>query len=317
VLIPARDEAHSIVECLRSVVSQEGLGDLEVIVLDDGSTDGTGDLVRAFSGQRVRLVEGSEPPEGWLGKPWACDQLARHASGDVLAFVDADVRLTPDALRRTVALLDGAALDVVSPYPRQLAVGPAERLVQPLLQWSILSLLPLRLAESPRFPALAAGNGQLLVVARPAYDRAGGHAAVRAEVVEDVALVRAVKRAGGRGGVVDGTAIATCRMYDGWPRVRDGYAKSLRTVSPLALAALAAVNLLPPLAMVLARSRAGAIGYAAAVAGRVITGRRTRGRVLPDAAAHPVSVAVVAWIAADGRRRHRRGTLRWKGRPLP
>src|SRR5205823_5077477 len=141
--------------------------------------------------------------------------------------VDADVVLAPHAVAAAVHLLDAAGLDLVSPYPRQRAETSSERLVQPLLQWSWLTFLPLRWAERSRRPSLAAANGQFLAVRRSAYRRAGGHAAVRAEVLDDLALLRAIKRRGGRGGVVDGTALADCRMYRGWSELRDGYSKSL------------------------------------------------------------------------------------------
>ena len=168
-------------------------------------------IARARAGARV--LTGRPLPPGWLGKPHACQQLADAAdpAADVLVFLDADVRLEPGAIAATVALLGDR--DLVCPYPRQVAGSAAERLVQPLLQWSWLTFLPLRLAERSPRPSLSAANGQLLAVRRAAYDRAGGHAAVRADVVEDVALLRAVKRAGGRGGVADGTALADCRMY--------------------------------------------------------------------------------------------------------
>ena len=100
--------------------------------------------------------------------------------------------------------------------------GSAERLVQPLVPWLWATTLPLRLAERSPRPSLAAANGQFLVLTRRGYDRAGGHAAVRGEVLEDIALLRAVKRSGGRGVPIDGSRLAACRMYDGWPAVRDG-----------------------------------------------------------------------------------------------
>ena len=161
------------------------------------------------------------------------------------------------------------------------------------------------------------------MVRRAAYDRAGGHAAVRGEVIEDVALLRAVKAAGGRGVVVDGSSLASCRMYDGWAGVRDGYAKSLwsalggRPTAALAAAAgLSAVWLLPPLAA-LAGSRAGLAGYVAGVAGRAVVAARTGGRVWPDALAHPVSIALLDLLVARSVAGHRRGSLRWRGRTLP
>jgi hypothetical protein len=228
-------------------------------------------------------------------------------------FLDADVVLAPHGVAATVALLDESGLDLVSPYPRQEAPG-ATALVQPLLQWSWLTFVPLRLAERGG-AAFAVANGQLLAVRRGAYLRAGGHAAVRADVVEDVALLRAVVRSGGRGTVVDGTDLAVTRMYDSWSALVDGYAKSLWTVPLPALALLAAVYLAPPLAA-LRGSRAGALGYAAGVAGRLVAARRTGGRALPDALAHPASVAALLWLSARSRRAHRRGDLRWKGRPV-
>ncbi|MEP6695533.1 MAG: glycosyltransferase family 2 protein [Pseudonocardiales bacterium] len=326
VLLPVRDEAHRVRACLRALVTQVGGQQIEIVVLDDGSTDGTAEVLRTVAGAdpRVRLVTGRPLPAGWLGKAHACRQLADAAdpASDVLVFVDADVVLAPHAVAATVDLLFGAGLDLISPYPRQLASGAGARLVQPLLQWSWLTLLPLRLAERSSRPSLSAANGQLLAVRRAAYDRAGGHAAVRGEVVEDVALVRAVKATGGSGGVVDGTALAECTMYHTWADLAEGYTKSLWAAfgSPArgtaVAVALTAVYVLPPLAA-LRGSRAGLAGYLAAVAGRAVAARRTGGRVWPDAFAHPASVLAFDWLTARSLLARRRGTLTWKGRRLP
>jgi Glycosyl transferase family 2 len=326
VLLPLRDEAHRVgptLEALRGAL--DACPGAELVVLDDRSTDGTADLVRrAFAEDpQVRLLTGSPRPAGWLGKPWACDQLARAATpaSTVLVFLDADVRLRPQGLAGTVGLLRSSGLDLVSPYPRQDAVGAAERLVQPLLQWSWLTTLPLRLAERSARPSLAAANGQLLAVDRAAYRRAGGHGAVRAQVLDDLALVRAIKATGGRGGVVDGTDLADCRMYDGWPDLREGYSKSLWAAFGSPAGAAAAIGVLAavyvwPAAAALAGSPVGAVGYAAGVLGRVLTARRTGGRAWPDTLAHPASVFTLGWLTARSVRGHRRGTLRWKGRPV-
>ncbi len=323
VLLPARDEARRIAAYLVAVLAQERLGDLEVLVLDDRSADGTADVVRSVAGSdpRVRLLDGVDPAPGWLGKPHACHRLAQAATGTVLVFLDADVVLEPLALAATVGLLRSTGLQLVCPYPRQLAVTPAERLAQPLLQWSWLTTLPLGLAERSDRPSLGAANGQLLAVDAAAYRRSGGHAAVRDQVLDDVALLRAVKAVGGRGTVVDGTHVATCRMYDGWPALRDGYTKSLwsafgsRRGAAGAIGVLGLAYLVPPLAA-LRGSRVGAAGYLAAVAGRMLTARRTGGRVLPDAFAHPLSIGLLAWLTACSWRRRRRGDLTWKGRSV-
>jgi hypothetical protein len=317
VLLPVRDEAARAAPCLRSLLAQEGV-DLEVVVLDDGSTDGTGDVVRqvADGDPRVRLLTGRPLAPGWLGKPHACQQLADAAAptSSVLVFIDADVVLAPHAVAATVALLTSTGLDLLSPYPRQEAPGPTA-LVQPLLQWSWLTFLPLRLAERSPRPSLSAANGQLLAVRRSTYDRAGGHAAVHDQVVEDVELLRALKRVGGRGGVCDGTALATTRMYDGWDELVDGYTKSLWTL-PAPTVVLLALLYVAPAAAALRGSRAGLAGYAAGVAGRLVAARRTGG---PVAAAplHPVSVGLFCLLAGRSRMHRRRGALHWKGRSLP
>ena len=325
VLIPARDEAGRIGHCLESVRHQVGADIAEILVLDDRSSDGTAQVVdHHLVDPRVRLVDSSgEPPDGWLGKTWACHQLAEQASGDVLVFVDADVVLAPDALARVAAALSAGDVDAVSPYPRQVAGTWAERVVQPLLQWSWATLLPLRAAETSDRTSLVAANGQLLAVTREAYDDCGGHRSIAGEVLDDVALFQQLKRAGRRVALADGTDVASCRMYDDWPSLRDGYSKSLwaATGSPaggaVVGAAMTAVYVVPPLAMVLRGSRVGAAGYVAAVAGRAVVARRVGGRVWPDSLLHPVSIATFDYLLARSWTGRLRGGLSWKGRALP
>lgn len=329
VLLPARDEAARIGPALRAVLAQEGVT-FEVLVLDDGSRDGTATVARHVAGgdARVRIMRGEPLPAGWLGKPHACAQLAAAAGGDVLVFLDADVRLEPGGLAATVDLLQRSDADMVSPYPRQVADSPAERLMQPLLQWSWLTFLPLRLAERLGAPTLAAANGQLLACRAGAYRAVGGHGAVRDQVIEDVALARCFKRAGFTVALADGTRIATCRMYHGWAEVREGYAKSLWRAFGSRGAAAAVVALLglcywvPPAAAlggaVARRGRLAAVGttgYLAAVAGRAACARATGGRAA-DAVAHPVSIGVLTWLLRESWRRRGRGDLSWKGRPV-
>lgn len=332
-VIPARDEAARIGPCLEAALAQTGIVDLKIVVLDDGSTDATREVVQRIieghaavsPGPSIRLVDGGTGPlpEGWLGKPWACERLRLGVQGDVLVYIDADVHLEPHALASSVALLRESGLDLVSPYPRQLAITLGERLVQPLLQWLWLSFLPLRLAERTRPNSMAAANGQFLVMDAAALDRAGGFAVVRGEVLDDVALVRAFKRTGGRGVVVDGTRLATCRMYTDWSELKDGYTKNLwagtgSVGGAFGLGSMLALAYLVPPAAALGlfgrRARkAGFAGYTAGVIGRVISARCTGGRVA-DSAMHPISIAALLRLLALSWRAKRAGTIEWKGR---
>ena len=329
VLLPVRDEAHRVVPCLEALLAQRGVPHLEIIVLDDGSTDGTAEVVGqlAAGDPRVRVVTGRPLPAGWLGKPHACHQLAASAAADhsVLAFVDADVVLAPDAVATSVALL--GTLDLLTPYPRIIAVGWGERLVQPLLQWSWLTFLPLRGVERSRRPSLAAAGGQFLVVRRAGYERAGGHAAVRDRVLEDIELARRIKRTGGRIALADGSRLASCRMYTSWNELVAGYTKSLWASFGSPAAALGVVTALlilyvGPVVVGVAGLFAGSpswivaglVGYGLGVLGRVVTARATGARVFPDALAQPASIVLFGWLVVTSLRRRR--ALSWKGRPV-
>jgi hypothetical protein len=316
VLLPLRDEAARVTPCLEALLGQRGVPHLEILVLDDGSTDGTAEVVRAVAGDKVRLLTGAALPDGWLGKPYACAQLAAAADADVLVFLDADVVLAPDAIAGAVTA--AREFTLLSPYPRITGAG---RLVQPLLQWSWLTFLPLRAMERSPRPSLAAAGGQWLVADRAGYQRAGGHAAVRGEVLEDIALARAVKRSGGRIALADGSPVATCEMYPSWAALRDGYGKSLWASfgSPAGAAAVVVPLLLlyatPPVLVFVAPGPA-LTAYLLGVTGRAVAARATGGRAWPDALAHPASVAAFAALVVRSFRGRRKGALTWRGRPV-
>ena len=329
ILIPMRNEAHRLRPCVESVLAQVGLDDVEIVVLDDGSHDGTGDLVRTIVADdpRVRVIAGGHDPlpSGWLGKPWACERLGRAATGDVLVFLDADVVLEPGAVAAAVTELRSRGQSLVSPYPAQDAHSWLERLTQPMVSWSWIATLPMPLSDTTH-PMWSAAIGQFLVIDAQAYRAAGGHRPVAHFVVEDVEVLRNLKRHGHRGGPVNGGFLARCRMYSSTQEVVAGYEKSLWSVfgsSARAIAmatAMVGIYVAPPVLAVTTREpstrRWGMAGYLAGVAGRAAVARMTHERVWPDAFAMPTSAAAFAALTVRSMIRHREGALRWKGREV-
>ena len=246
VLIPARDEEHRIGPCLESLRAQAS-AEVEIVVLDDHSTDRTAAVAEGLgfseTGDRLRLVRGRDLPEGWTGKGWACHQLAQQARGEWLLFADADTVHAPGSVVALVNYARATGADLLSAWPRQIMGSWSERLVIPLIALLILGFLPqwlLVLAQrspflarllGPRAASLGAANGQCLLFRRAAYDRIGGHAAVRDHLVEDVALGRRVAARTAEGMRLvncDGSDWVRCRMYENFAGVWEGFTKNLR-----------------------------------------------------------------------------------------
>ncbi len=214
VLIPARNEEHSIASCVRAALASEQV-DLEVLVLDDHSTDRTAKIVRqiALSDQRVRLFSGSPLPTDWCGKQFACSMLAEFARQPVLCFLDADVQLVPSGLARMIAGMRGGGCKLSSGFPRQITCSPMEQLLLPIIHFLLLGFLPLDQMRRSLRPSLGAGCGQIFVAERDAYHQAGGHAAIRNSRHDGITLPRAFRRAGFKTDLYDATHVACCRMY--------------------------------------------------------------------------------------------------------
>lgn len=325
VLVPARDEAANLRRLLPAL-SDTRYRDFEVIVLDDGSRDETGAVARghAASDDRFQAVVGVDPPPGWIGKAWACHQLARQARGSLMIFVDADVAPGPDAIGRTVAALERTDAHVVTGLPRHEPGGWFEEAVIPIVaKLPIAALLPLPLVRHTRKPSLAVGNGQWLAWRREAYDHVGGHARVRDEVLEDVALARAAKADGLRVAPFIATRDLTVRMYAGPGQAWEGLGKNVYrlaggrdwlagSVLVLFLAAMLAPIGLPmfvhggtawaPLGAMIVVRAAGALLFRETIA---------------SLALHPIGVVAAAALLVSSRSRVRKGRVVWKGRTLP
>ncbi len=229
VLIPARNEEHTIGPAIAAAQATRGIT-FEVLVLDDHSDDRTAAIVADYARKdsRIRLLTAPPLPDGWCGKQHACAALARHARYPLLAFVDADVRLVPDALARLATFLHASGADLVSGIPRQETETLLEQLVIPLIHFLLLGYLPIAGMRLSRHPMFGAGCGQLFLARRGAYEAVGGHAAVRASLHDGLTLPRAFRRAGQRTDLCDATDLAVCRMYRSGQELWDGLAKNAR-----------------------------------------------------------------------------------------
>jgi glycosyltransferase involved in cell wall biosynthesis len=310
VLIPMRNEEENVEGCLKSVLNSELLDVSKVFVLDDGSSDSTAELIGQF---KVDKLIGTQPPTGWLGKVWACHNLAQVGSGKYLVFIDADVRLHPYAIASAITKMNKFGWDFISPYPRQISGSFLEKLIQPLLQWSWLASVPLRVAE--KFPnrSMTIANGQFFIVKRSAYNTSGGHAAIPDEVLDDLELARLLISKGFKGGVADGSAVASCRMYKRNSQLIDGYTKSLWKAFGGQFGTLVAIFLLYFTGI----SPYIGIGAPATFIflSRVLAAIKTRSNPV-YAFLHPISILILLYLIVLSSIRKSRGTLQWRGRAI-
>ena len=334
VLIPARDEVANIERCVRAADAADG-PITEILVYDDDSTDGTREVLSRLQAElpRLRVIHGDGLPAGWVGKPYALDRLSADARGEVLLNIDADVTLRADGLLRMLSLLgspeqvpgglDGA---LVTAVPRQCTGGMIERLMIPLLHLSYVAWLPMPLIHRTRDPRVLAANGQLLLVRRSALAAVGGWAGVRTELVDDMALCRAMKRSGRRVVFADGDRMADCRMYTDGASLWRGFSKNFYEGiggHPLSLIIVMALHLLifvvPYVVLAIGVLAIGvlpiaaAVGVAANVVLRLIMAGR-HGHSLLSVLVHPLAVLAMMGVLFDSYRSSRRGDIRWRGR---
>ncbi|GHF06618.1 glycosyl transferase family 2 [Streptomyces werraensis] len=334
VVVPARDEAAVLPASLPSLLAQDYPGRAEVLLVDDGSTDGTGDLARELARRRgglpLTVVTPGEPPSGWTGKLWAVRhgmELARARDPEYLLLTDADIAHAPDSLRRLVSAARTGGFDLVSQMARLRVESLWERLVVPAFVYFFAQLYPFRRIARPGSRTAAAAGGCVLLRAGAA-ERARIPDAVRNAVIDDVAVARAVKRSGGRVwlGLADG--VDSVRPY---PRLRDLWRMVSRSAyaqlrhSPLLLvgtvAGLVLVYLVPPAAVAVGAA-AGSVPCAltGGAAWLVMTGTyvpmlRYYRQPLWLAPLLPVTAFLYLLMTVDSAVQHRRGRgAAWKGR---
>jgi len=214
VLIPARDEEKNIRACLESVLASREV-ELEVFVLDDDSADRTVNIVLDVAGRdsRVKLLQSSSLPAGWNGKQYACWQLAEATNAPVMLFLDADVRVGPWAIARSVSTLRKKKVKLLSGFPEPIATSAMGKMLLALRQYLLLTFLPFGRMQGTTKPAYAAGCGQFMLVDREAYMASGGHAAIRQARQDGLMLPRLFRENGFRTDLVDLTTLAQAEMF--------------------------------------------------------------------------------------------------------
>ena len=318
VIVPMRNEADNVEGLIATLAAQEG--SLRFYLLDDNSEDQTIELLQRFTtaDSRFTVIKGAVLNDEWIGKTWALQQLFDASSEEILVSVDADVRLSNDAINKAVTAMNSARLDFISPYPRQIAQSFAERLIQPLLQWSWLTTVPLRYAESSGQQSMAVANGQFFVVRRSALASIGGYQSVKHAVIDDVFLARELVKNGSSGTVINGSDIAETHMYGSWSEIKAGYGKSLNKafgsiVGAVFVVAFLIATCIAPLLLGLLGNPYGWLGFAAIVGTRLLSAIKSRGRVL-DSVLHPISVLALIYLIVYSYLR--RGSIQWKGRTV-
>jgi len=227
VIIPARDEERAIERTVRAMLAQD-YPNLEVVVVNDRSTDATGAILERLTREDRRLVvvQGEEPPPGWLGKPHALHLGSRRALGELLLFVDADVVYQPGALSAAVAHMEERDVPMLALLPHIEMHGFWEHVIMPNLAVFLFTFMPAWIGNRTRTPLLAVGGGPGNLVRRSDYDALGGHESLKDAVVDDVAVARLFRRGGRRTEAVRAEQYVSVRMYHGLREVVEGFTKN-------------------------------------------------------------------------------------------
>jgi len=331
VIVPSRDEARNLTRCLASLLALEGV-DVEVLVVDGGSTDGSRELalLMAREDPRLRVLDEPPLPPGWVGKCWACWNGRQAATGEWLLFTDADTAHAPQSLARALAAAQDA--DLLTGLTRQELGSAAERVAMPATFTLIHAAARGAGDEAIRDPEHAIGNGQYLLFRASAYDRLGGHEAVKGSVVEDLALARLAALSGVRASFWDLSDSVRVRMYRGGREMFRGWRKNVATGAAhtpapafaLTAASFAAGLFAAPLALLALAQREWIAALLLASAWLLVSWRvrkaqeTTDGPGWPDALLHPLGFAFfgAVLVASAFDRLTGRGAV-WKGRRYP
>lgn len=321
VLIPLRNESARVSKLLESVsliISES----VEVILLNDESSDDTWAKLENHSNEKIRLIQGKPLPPGWVGKPWACAQLSNEATGDVLLFCDADVWMSEKAIERTVSLMEEHQADALTALPYQELPTPLEKAIVPfVMHLPIWGLLPLRWIFKWKSPSLLVANGQWFAIRKSAYVKVGGHESVFASLLEDMELGRKLVKEGFSLLPALATQDIRVRMYDSWPSMKEGFTKNLYLLcggNGVGLAAVFGMSLwvyLGPLVLAMKEVSGAGIALLFLLLFRSITA--VSFRVSPGSVwLHPLGALGFLYLLGGSWVTRLRGQVTWRGRQV-
>jgi chlorobactene glucosyltransferase len=319
ILIPARDEEKNILSLLQSIRDQD-YKNYEVIVLDDHSADRTFEICEEFSNwdKRFRVLAGKPLPKDWLGKNFACHQLAKESKGRYLMFLDADETIADGLINNTVHRMKFFRLDLLSLFTNQIMITWGERMIVPLMHFLLLNLLPLRLVRLSKSPAFSAASGQFMLFNAENYRENQWHEQVRNKVVEDIEIMRCIKVAGCRGEALLANGYIFCRMYRNFNDAFRGFSKNLLAGfnnNILGLFFYLFLVILGPLACAYILS-AELLFFALSliILSRVMISLMSGQNVWFNILLHPIQLISMLFIAVISVKKYFTKTIVWKGR---
>lgn len=322
ILIPARNEENNIGNCLESCITQD-YTNLEIIVLDDHSEDRTAQVVmsKTLVDPRVRLLSGKELPSGWLGKNWACHQMAGISTGEYLLFIDADVTLGRETVSRVISTVKSNKIGMFSVFPTQILTGFGASTVIPIMNWLLLNFLPLKQVFKSDSTRFVAANGQFILFSKETYQKSGGHAAVKGMVVEDMELARNVKRSGIKLMTALGGDLIKCKMYSGFWESIKGFTKNFYPgfgISGLTfiimISSFLVIYLLPFVSVFFSLLWLPALILV--LLSKVLISRISRSNLMVEIITHPFQMVILYITGLKSVYLAKTGRLEWKGRIL-
>jgi glycosyltransferase involved in cell wall biosynthesis len=320
VLIPARNEEKNIEKCINGLLMQD-YSYTEIIVLDDSSTDNTYKLALSFITNNVKVLKGKMLPSDWLGKNWACMQLAQEAKGEYLLFIDADVELRPEVISVAVNELEKSNAALLSIFPTQIIISFGEHLIVPLMNWLLLTFLPLRFVYSSPSKSFVAANGQFMLWRKADYLNQGGHQIVKNKVVEDMELTRLAKQNRFKVKTLLGGELVFCRMYNSFRESYEGFQKnfyagfSINSFFFLIVILFLLVIFISPL-IVLTNNLYSFIPIVLVIVTRIAVSIKSKQNWLINIILHPVQMLFMFWIGILSVIKFKTNRLKWKQRKL-